>query len=41
MGIPIYQVDAFASKAFSGNPAGVCCCISLRMKLGCNRSPRK
>jgi len=24
MGIPIYQVDAFASKAFSGNPAGVC-----------------
>lgn len=22
--IPIYQVDAFADKAFSGNPAGVC-----------------
>jgi PhzF family phenazine biosynthesis protein len=24
MGIPIYQVDAFTSKAFAGNPAGVC-----------------
>lgn len=24
MKIPIYQVDAFASKQFSGNPAGVC-----------------
>src|SRR6056300_1569140 len=22
--IPFYQVDAFASKVFSGNPAGVC-----------------
>ncbi len=24
MRIPIYQVDAFASKVFSGNPAAVC-----------------
>ena len=24
MTIPIYQVDAFAEKAFTGNPAGVC-----------------
>lgn len=24
MGFPIFQVDAFADKAFSGNPAGVC-----------------
>jgi PhzF family phenazine biosynthesis protein len=24
MGIPIYQVDAFASEPFLGNPAGVC-----------------
>jgi PhzF family phenazine biosynthesis protein len=24
MGIPIFQVDAFASKPFEGNPAGVC-----------------
>lgn len=22
--IPIYQVDAFTSKAFNGNPAAVC-----------------
>lgn len=24
MGLPIYQVDSFAEKAFAGNPAGVC-----------------
>jgi PhzF family phenazine biosynthesis protein len=24
MKIPLYQIDAFASKVFSGNPAGVC-----------------
>ena len=24
MRIPIYQVDAFASEVFSGNPAAVC-----------------
>ena len=24
MGVPIYQVDAFTEKAFSGNPAAVC-----------------
>lgn len=24
MKIPIYQVDAFASEVFSGNPAAVC-----------------
>ena len=24
MKIPIYQVDAFTSKVFSGNPAAVC-----------------
>jgi len=24
MKIPIYQIDAFASKVFSGNPAAVC-----------------
>lgn len=24
MRIPIYQVDAFTSKVFSGNPAAVC-----------------
>src|SRR5947208_12441884 len=24
MGIPIYQVDAFTSKPFAGNPAAVC-----------------
>jgi predicted PhzF superfamily epimerase YddE/YHI9 len=24
MEIPFYQIDAFASKVFSGNPAGVC-----------------
>lgn len=24
MEIPIYQIDAFASRVFSGNPAAVC-----------------
>ena len=24
MGIPLFQVDAFAAKAFTGNPAAVC-----------------
>ncbi|SVB68712.1 uncharacterized protein METZ01_LOCUS221566, partial [marine metagenome] len=24
MGIPVFQVDAFTAKAFSGNPAAVC-----------------
>ena len=24
MGVPIFQVDAFTDKRFSGNPAGVC-----------------
>ena len=24
MSIPIYQVDAFASRSFAGNPAAVC-----------------
>src|SRR3982750_1640515 len=30
MGIPIVQIDAFASKAFGGNPAAVCVLESAR-----------
>lgn len=32
MGLPIYQVDAFADKPFAGNPAGVCLLLNGEQK---------